>query len=175
MRRMLLIVMLIPGVTFGADELGRLFTTPAQRESLNHLRAITPKLDPATASLSEEMVTQVLQPVLPSSISVQGYVKRSDGKKGTVWVNDTPMQENSSTGEVAVGNLRKGNQVQIKVPGLDRDLNLKAGQVYIPETDSVVEINAHRESSPASSDVGTIGGDAPLAVPLPEQAAEINP
>lgn len=173
MRHLLLIVMLIPSVTFGADELGRLFTTPAQRESLNHLRAITPKVDPATTIPPEEMAMQVLQPVLPSSISVQGYVKRSDGKKGTVWVNDTPIQENSSTGEVAVGNLRKGNQVQIKVPGIDRDLKLKAGQVYIPETNSVVEINAHRESSSASSDAGTIGSD-PLAMPLSEQAGEIG-
>lgn len=174
MQHLLLIAVFVPSITFAAEELGRLFTTPAQRESLNHLRAITPKVDPATTIPSEEMPMQVLQPVLPPSISVQGYVKRSDGKKGTVWVNDTPIQENSSAGEVAVGALRKGNQgVTVKVPGLNKSLNLKAGQVYIPETGSVVEINAHRQSSPVSTEAGTIGNDPP-AMPLAEQADGIS-
>lgn len=169
LRILFLLLLATPGIA-AAEDLGRLFTTPAQRESLDHLRQITPRFEANTAQ-SDEGISELAEPVLPPAISLQGYVKRSDGKKGTVWVNGTPMQENSSNDEVAVGKLRKGNQVQLKVPGLGKNLSLKAGQTYIPETNSVVEINAHQE--PSDEDVGTIGSD-PLAMPLSKQASEIG-
>lgn len=157
MARILLLWLLIPGLALGAEDLGRLFTTPAQRQSLNHLRAITPRVEAVAPAQSDEAALEVLQPVLPSSIAVQGYVKRSDGKKGTVWVNDTPIQENSATDDVAVGKLQKGNQVQLKVPGLDKSINLKAGQVYTPGTDSISEINTYGENvSGTNAQVQTI-------------------
>lgn len=134
MRCLLLVLMLLPGIAVAADSLGRLFTTPAERASLDYLR------QSRKAEVLEADKPAEATPAVPSSISVQGYVKRGDGTKGTVWVNQKPMQENSGTDEVQVGKLRAdGNEVQLKLPANGKRLNLKAGQVYVPETDSVSE------------------------------------
>ncbi len=124
---------------------GRLFTTPAERANLDFLRKTA-----KPASLSQEpsetnnVSDQPLVTEAPAEVSMQGYVKRSDGKKSTVWINNTPMQENSSTSEVQIGTLNKANnQVQIKVPANSKRLSLKAGQVYDPESNQVLEKSAH--------------------------------
>lgn len=136
---------------------GRLFTTPNERANLDFLRQ-TSKVPGPELYEDEEAVT--VAPTLPGSVSMQGYVKRGDGKKGTVWVNDEPVQENSDLGEVRVGKLPpKGGQVQINIPASGRNVNLKAGQVYMPETDSISEDKARATDQPKSTvqDAGTIG------------------
>jgi hypothetical protein len=154
MRHLLLALIFLSSVAWGAEPFGRLFTTPAERATLDHLRQ-TRKIEPVNLDQPQEVIEEI--PVIPPEISVQGYVKRSDGKKGTVWINQKPVQENSSTGEVEVGKLPKdGNQVQIKVPGLDKSLKLKAGQVYDSETDSVSESKV-RATQPGVQESGTIG------------------
>lgn len=147
MKCILFMLMLLPSLAMATEPLGRLFTTPAERANLDYLRQ-TEKVHIPDASQPAPVETA---PALPLSISVQGYVKRSDGKKSTVWVNHTPMQENSDTSEVQVGKLRDGNQVQLKLPANGKNLNLKPGQVYIPETDSVSEIGANAGSASAAS------------------------
>jgi hypothetical protein len=142
-----------------ADDFGRLFTTPAERTSLDHLRKITPL--PSITQNQPKGATEQAVPVMPSSVSVEGYVKRGDGKKGTVWVNGAPVQENSSTSEVQVGKLQRGgNQVPIKLQAGGKSLNLKAGQTYDPETNSVSEIDAHarKTAKDEAEDSGSIGG-----------------
>ena len=137
MRTLLLLLLLIPAVASAADTLGRLFTTPAERASLDAQRQIRKVPELVDANKTEETA---VAPTLPSTISVQGYVKRSDGKKGTVWINQTPVQEDASTANVEVGKLKPdGNQVQLKLPATGKKLSLKAGQVYVPETDNISE------------------------------------
>jgi len=154
MRYLLILLMLSPVAALAAEPFGRLFTTPAERATLDHLRQ-TRKIEPVNVDPTKEVLE--LAPVAPSAVSVQGYVKRSDGKKGTVWINDQPVQENSTTGGVEVGKLpRNGNEVQLKVPGLDRSLKLKAGQAYDPETDSITESKV-RAKQPDAQESGTIG------------------
>jgi hypothetical protein len=171
MRYLLIALMLLPGIAVSEDSLGRLFTTPAERASLDHLRQ-TKKVEVFEANKPAEAEAA---PAVPSSISVQGYVKRGDGKKGTVWVNQTPMQENSGTDEVQVGKLRSdGNSVQLKLPANGKSLNLKAGQVYVPETDSISEINAHSKAATVNADEnsGSIGLDITTpssSKPLPQK------
>lgn len=152
MRIILLIMMLLPSLAMATEPLGRLFSTPAERANLDFLRQ-TKKVELPQA---DQPVPVATAPALPSSISVQGYVKRSDGKQSTVWVNHTPIQENSDTSEVQVGKLRDGNQVQLKLPANGKRLSLKPGQVYIPETDSVSEISA---SAKITKPAGTSGAD----------------
>lgn len=124
---------------------GRLFTTPTERANLDYLRktakpASLSQEPSETNSVSDEPL--VTEP--PAAVSMQGYVKRSDGKKSTVWINNTPMQESSSNSEVQIGTLNKANnQVQIKVPANNKHLSLKAGQVYDPESNQVLEKSAH--------------------------------
>ena len=143
-----------------ADALGRLFTTPAERANLDNLRSISkiPAIDPVAPESSEEAEVAVTVP--PPSVSVQGYVKRSDGKKGTVWVNHQPMQESSGNSDVQVGKLRQnGNSVSLKLPATGKSLELKAGQVYDSETGQVKEVAAHAHAAPKekAEDAGTIG------------------
>lgn len=138
---------------------GRLFTTPAERARLDQLR-LTSK-PPSKQELQDDQTQEIAapEPLAPRSVSVQGYITRSDGKKGTVWINNTPVQENDAAGEVQVKKLpQNGNQVQISIPSIGRDLNLKAGQVYVPETDSVSEDKARLSERPAGeADAGSIG------------------
>lgn len=137
---------------------GRLFTTPAERARLDQLR-LTSKPPSGQELLDEQTEGVVVVPVAPPSVSVQGYITRSDGKKGTVWINNTPVQENDEAGDVRVKKLpQNGNQVQISIPSIGRDLKLKAGQIYVPETDSISEDKARMSERPASeADAGNIG------------------
>lgn len=152
MRYLLLALIFLSSVAWGAGPFGRLFTTPAERATLDHLRQ-TRKIEPVNLDQPQEVMEEI--PVIPSEISVQGYVKRSDGKKGTVWINQKPVQENSSTGEMEVGKLpRNGNQVQIKVPGLDKSVKLKAGQVYDPETEKIREEGTGSNKGTSSGSIG---------------------
>lgn len=153
MRILLLIMMFLPSLAMATEPLGRLFTTPAERANLDFLRQ-TKKVELPQA---DQPVPEATAPALPSSISVQGYVKRSDGKQSTVWVNNSPIQEDSGTSEVEVGKLRGGNQIQLKLPANGKKLSLKPGQVYIPETDSVSEISS---SAKITKPAGASSADA---------------
>jgi len=160
MRYILLALLLLPSLALSAETFGRLFTTPAERANLDHLRQ-TRKIEPVNLDQPQEMM-EVAPPSLPPEISVQGYVKRSDGKKGTVWVNNEPVQENSSTGEVEVGKLpNHGSGIQLTLPGIDKSVRLKAGQAYDPETGSISEnkVNPSRSDVEESGSIGTAPSD----------------
>ena len=146
--------LILASEAFAVDGLGRLFTTPEERASLDYLRQTTKvealNTDPATTT---QLATPA-PPVVPESISVQGYVKRSDGKKGTVWINHKPMQESSSNSDVEVGKLTKdGNQIPLKLPANGKNFNLKAGQVYSTENGSIGETNTLSKVTNKNKDV----------------------
>lgn len=128
-----------------AAEFGRLFTTPTQRSNLDYLRQTTkaPINKNEASNNSEETVIPVVPVEPPASVSMQGYVKRSDGQKGTVWVNNSPMQENTKNNDIQIGKLKDSNRVDISLPANNKHLRLKAGQVYDSETNSVVEASVH--------------------------------
>ncbi len=141
-------------LALAAEPIGRLFTSPAERSNLDHLRQTKKKLIAPTV-VDAPVDTLEASPVeLPDAVNLQGYVKRNDGKQGTVWVNDQALQENSRNQDVAVGSLREdSNQVSLRLSGNGKQLNLKAGQVYDPETGRVREAR----NNAARGDVGTIG------------------
>lgn len=143
-----------------AEDFGRLFTTNANRVELNYLRQ-TQKLSkvvPVAVSDDSSMVAPI---ALPDAISMQGYVKRSDGKKSTVWVNNQAVQENESLSDVQVGKLPKsGNQVPLKLPANGKNFSLKAGQVYSPADNSVSEAKPYAAQGEATS-AGRISDDVP--------------
>jgi len=77
-------------------------------------------------------------------------------------VNNHPMQEGSANGEVEVGRLgRDGNEVKLKVPTTGKDFNLKAGQVYLPVSNTIKEISTQTKNieNEKAANVGSIGGD----------------
>ncbi len=132
-----------------AEAMGRLFSRPAERSYLDVLRqnqklkVVTPQQNMA-ADISEKAAPVIL----PAPITLQGYVKRSDGKSNTLWINNQVVQENSVVDDVRVGQLnqrgfsKKGASlegVDVSVPANGRHVRLKAGQTYVPENNKIYE------------------------------------
>ena len=141
-------------LALAAESIGRLFTSPAERSNLDQLRQTKKKLIVPTVVDAPTDAPEARPIVLPDSVNLQGYVKRHDGKDSTVWVNDQALQENSHNQDVAIGKLSENsNRVPLKLSGNGKQLNLKAGQVYDPETGRVREAR----NNAAQGDVGTIG------------------
>ncbi len=141
-----------------AEPIGRLFTSPVERSNLDYLRQTKKKLVAPVAVEAPSSALEAAPIVLPEAVSLQGYVKRNDGKDGTVWVNDKALQENSRNKEVAVGKLSEdSNRVPIKLSGNGKHLNLKAGQMYDPQTGRVREARNNAAQGDSASTSGTIG------------------
>ena len=143
-----------------AEPIGRLFTSPVERSNLDYLRQTKKKLIAPVISEAPVDAPEAAPIALPEAVNLQGYVKRNDGKDGTVWVNNQALQENSRNKEVAVGKLSENsNRVPIKLSGNGKHLNLKAGQVYDPQTGRVREARNNAAQGDNISSTGTIGND----------------
>lgn len=128
----------------------RVFTTPVERNRLDGLRQTASILALQAQEAKKEPEEEVETP-LPAEVHMQGYVKRSDGKKNTVWVNHQPIQENAGNADVQVGTLStkfksKGkldgaDEVRLKLPGNGQHFNLKAGQRYLPDENRVLDLS----------------------------------
>ena len=157
---LVLVLTLLSQLAISAEPIGRLFTSPAQRSNLDYLRQTKKKLIAPVVIEAPTDVVEAAPIVLPEAVNLQGYVKRNDGKQGTVWVNDKALQENTRNKEVAVGSLHNdNNRVPLKLSGNGKRLNLKAGQVYDPETNRVIEARNHGTNGNEISASGTIGDD----------------
>lgn len=125
------------------DDFGRLFSSQAERKKLDILRqnqkliVVTPQKNmPSEPAVNE----------LPEPITLQGYVKRSDGST-TLWVNNKAVQENTTQDNVEIGRLSKqkssaknaSDSLNVRVPVNGKSARLKPGQVYDPETNRIVE------------------------------------
>lgn len=140
MKRLVIgMLLLVSSQLVCADEsFGRLFSTSKERANLDYLRQTRKIVVPQTVEPTASPV-QVL--ALPKAVELQGYVKRSDGKQGTVWINQQAIQEGTKNGEIAVGHLpQQQNRVPIKINASGKVLTLKAGQTYDPETNRVREM-----------------------------------
>ncbi len=137
---------LVQGSAIADESVGRLFSTPEQRSQLDALRES--KRNQPTAEVETIVRPTVIERkpvVLPGAISMQGYVKRTDGKKGTVWVNGKAVQEHSRNKDVQVGGLpRSGKRVPIRIPANGKQLRLKAGQIYDPQTNTIKQSRSYR-------------------------------
>lgn len=130
-------------------ENARLFTTPAERTRLDGLRQTASVLALQVQEAKKEPEEDIAMP-LPVEVHMQGYVKRSDGRRNTVWVNHKAIQENSSTADVQVGNLSTkfksknkldgADEVRMKLSGNGQQFNLKADQRYLPDENRVKDL-----------------------------------
>ncbi len=129
-----------------SDGFGRLFTTPAERRSLQELRETAPLVEepvqvivPETDVLAEEKVV----PRNLEGITLNGLVVRKDGKS-TVWLNGSNSYEGSLASEyfrIDTDDINK-KKVSVKVPDVDLEFDLKVGQTYEPEDESLLDIVA---------------------------------
>lgn len=140
MKRLVISMLMLANcqLTCADETLGRLFSTPKERANLDYLRQTRKIIVPQKVE-STPLSVEVL--ALPKAVELQGYVKRSDGKQGTVWINQQAIQEGTKNGEVAVGHLpHQQNRVPIQINASGKVLTLKAGQTYDPETNRVREM-----------------------------------
>ncbi|HYN53695.1 MAG TPA: hypothetical protein VES38_03210, partial [Methylotenera sp.] len=150
------------------DNLGRLFSRPNERNNLDFLRQnqklkiIIPQAEPQLDSTAD-----IVEAELPAPITLQGYVKRSDGAKSTLWINNQAVQEDSMVDSVQIGKLnQRGHSnlggspegLDVKIPANGKQLRLKAGQVYEPETNEIKELKTvEKEKQIYLQETGVIG------------------
>lgn len=141
MRIFAICCLFLSSLALAQDGLGRLFTTPAERANLDYLRSMTKdvsikeKQDSVSAPPAEMVEETVAQPSAP--ISMQGFVKRSDGKKGTVWINHHAVLESSRENDMQIGKLQNGTHL-LSIRIKEKNINLKAGQVYDVEANRII-------------------------------------
>lgn len=133
-----------------SDSFGRLFSRPAERSNLNVLRQNQKlKVVDQQQNTEPEVIEKIAPLALPDPITLQGYVKRSDGKGNTLWINNQAVQENSTIDSVKIGKLnqkglsKKGALVEgvdVSIPASGKQVRLKAGQTYVPESNTTIEL-----------------------------------
>lgn len=96
-----------------AEELGRLFLTPEQREALDARRRARLPDKPAPAGVQSA-----------PSMRVDGYVQRPGGRS-TVWLNGQPSPEDSSE---PAGRVAGAGGVSVRLGDENRDVTTKVGQ-----------------------------------------------
>lgn len=83
-----------------AQTVGRLFSTPMERELLDELRNAPPPVAPAPAPVVEAPPEPVLvrepEPPEVQNVRIDGLVLRSDGRN-VIWVNGSAVQSGAST------------------------------------------------------------------------------
>jgi hypothetical protein len=116
--------------TAGAAELGRLFFTPEQRATLDKARQQNNRAEVGTEN------EQPAAPV-PQNISVDGVIRRSDGKS-TIWLNNRVVGEQLKSGVKATARAND-SRVRLSVPDSGRDIDLKVGQTVEIVSGTVAE------------------------------------
>jgi hypothetical protein len=136
----LFITLLLPSTTFAADDLGRLFTTPEQRQTLEKLRNQKPSevVKIPDIIFDEEPEVQEEKPVI-GGITVNGLVYRKGGKS-TAWINSANTFEGNFGNQyiqIDAENIRP-EDVEIAIPINEKNVKLKTGQTYDPEADQII-------------------------------------
>ena len=122
MRRLLILAMaLAVPPAAGAEPLGRLFYTPAQRVQLDAARSQRSR-GPVVPEQQESPAP------VPERLTYDGMVRRSDGKT-TVWINNRPINDGRpAEGLPFTSRLRPDGSVKLGVTQADRSVDLKVGQ-----------------------------------------------
>jgi hypothetical protein len=116
----------LSGTAAAAEDLGRLFFTPQQRQELDRRRQ---------ANIQETAAVTV-----ESTVTVNGHVSRSSGKT-TTWINGVPQYDRHRTRDparITVGGNEGEPSVEVKVgQTLDKTTGavkdpLDAGRVVVP-------------------------------------------
>lgn len=138
---LLLLSLLVSGVSVASDEFGRFFTTPAQRETLEELRAIEPeqriKIEEEELVDLEETEDEEEFPV--DALTVRGLVYRQGGKS-TAWINNSNTFEGGLSSQyINVGNI-ENNKVEIKIPSAEKNVKLNVGQTFDPVSENYQDV-----------------------------------
>jgi hypothetical protein len=153
-----------------ADPLGRLFTTPQQRQKLDELRRAElenpePTLDPGIVTAE----TQTQDRDTPhNAITVRGLVTR-EGGRSMAFINEG----NSYEGDIASEYIRvrsadiEGGEIRIFTPYGADAVALKVGQTLEPSTGRVIDLGDDKPE-PVPRDAATPDPDPDTAAPPTE-------
>lgn len=161
MKMILVICIAIFSQVVGAEEFGRLFSAPETRANLETLRRVHKEVVPspvAPPKIVKKTIIRKAAPkpvVLPEKLAVQGYVRRTDGKKSTIWINNQAVQEGGRTPEYSVGRLGRSSRVPIRINANGKRVAVKAGQTYSPVNNQTME-----SPTAVHGDIGAEGDDA---------------
>lgn len=147
MLALLLACLAAPAAT-AAEELGRLFLTPQQRQDLDRRRA---------TNRAEEEAPQIKE----GPLTLEGHVQRSGGKT-TTWINGVPQYDSHASGDPA--------RVTVVPNAGEPGITLEVGKVY-DRANGVVRDNLNGgeitigPSMPENQPAGGHGGAASLSTP----------
>jgi hypothetical protein len=150
------------------DDFGRLFSRPSERKNLDIMRQKQQLKVLTQQDLQQESSVGDVPVALPEPVTLQGYVKRSDGST-TLWVNGKAVQENSQVDDVEIGHLTRqqamvknsSDSLNVKIPATGKHIRLKAGQTYEPETNQIKELRQLAKEGRLGLEVtGTVGNEA---------------
>jgi hypothetical protein len=135
------------GAAAGTEPIGRLFSTPAERANLDKLRQLGEK---AGAAVEEKPDLNAAPPEPErEQITVDGFVRRSDGKS-TTWVNGKPQHgAEISQGITVLQRRAKAPRISVLLRS-GRRLDLKAGQTFDIGTSKVIEVYEDLPDAPPS-------------------------
>ena len=146
-----------------AENLGRLFFTPAERNALDAGKFTATRERPALRG--------------PRSVTLNGVVKRSDGQF-TVWVNGKSVGEGGLSGVIAAPSHADPAAARVRVRGASAAVSLRVGQRLERETgkvsdayDAAAATNAPGDATPeTSANQGVIGKQSRARKPSPKPA-----
>ena len=128
--------------TANAEEFGRFFTTPLQRQYLDQLKARgTPIVVKVEDDLNTGEKKTDKKETVNDALTVKGLVYRKNGKSAA-WLNDSNTFEGDVAWEYAGVKEDKitSSKVKIRVGNQNKDISMKVGQKYEPATESVKDI-----------------------------------
>ncbi len=139
------------------EGMGRLFFTPAQRAQLDNARRQNVRA-PIPGDQPEEA-----QP-LPQEVTVNGMIRRNDGRT-TVWVNNKMVAPEAASGG-AVEVRARGDTVTLSLPQSGRSVDLKIGQSVEALSGQIADVYQRR------TPLALEGKPAPEAPPQPKPAPD---
>lgn len=123
----LIAALVAPGAS-GAETLGRLFFTPAQRSELDAGKRLS----------ASPAASRPAAPRGPGSITLSGVVRRSDGEY-TVWVNGRAVGKGGPSGVSAAPSTKHRSAARVNVRGTSNPVELRVGQQLRRSTGKIVE------------------------------------
>lgn len=128
-------------LSLAADDFGRFFTTPAQRQRLEELRNAGP--EEKVKIVEEDLLIveedEEAEEVSVDALTIRGLVYRG-GEKSTAWINESNTYEGGlSSDNIQIGTI-ESKKVEIKIPSEDKNLKLRVGETFDPATDSSLDI-----------------------------------
>ena len=149
---------LLPVSPAGAEEIGRLFSTPAERARLDELRSgIAGQAGAAGAASGDPAPSRehLHQPVF-----LNGMVLRGDGTE-IVWVNGSRLEGQTGPDGIEVRRV-SDSDFRVTVRGYAKAARLRPGQAWTPGSGRVSEgppVAAGPESSRQDADEGKGAGE----------------